>query len=189
MITLATGVSYLDLRFQGLPRVIATAVLHGPGDVALVDPGPSSTLATLRATLGEAGLAFADLTSVLLTHIHLDHAGATGTLVRENPRLRVHVHEKGAPHLVDPDKLVASATRLYGDAMDRLWGEVRPVPLDALVVLKGGERIEAGGRALVVGGWVRGHWMGRDPKDLDRELRDRLDAAAPEAPVGARRRR
>ena len=150
MIALASGLSYLDLRFQAVPRVIATAVLHGPGGVALVDPGPASALPTLRATLGDAGIAIADVTTLLLTHIHLDHAGATGTLVRENPRLRVHVHEKGAPHLIDPAKLLVSATRLYGDAMERLWGEVRPVPPEALVVLKGGERIEAGGRVLEV---------------------------------------
>ena len=150
MITLATGLSYLDLRFQGVPSVIATAVLHGSGGVALVDPGPSSTLGTLRTALSDAGLAMSDVTEVLLTHIHLDHAGVTGTLVRENPRLRVYVHERGAPHLINPDKLLASATRLYGEAMGRLWGEVRPVTHEALVVLKGGERIEAGGRALQV---------------------------------------
>ena len=148
MITLASGVSYLDLRFQNLPGVIATAVLHGPGGVALVDPGPSSTLPTLRATLVEGGLSMAEVGAVLLTHIHLDHAGATGTLVRDHPWLRVYVHEKGAPHLIDPEKLLASATRLYGDAMDRLWGEVRPVPPPALIVLKGGEHIEVGGRAI-----------------------------------------
>ena len=150
MITLATGLSYLDLKFQGVPNVIATALLHGPGGVALVDPGPSSALATLRTTLSDAGLAMSDVTEVLLTHIHLDHAGVSGTLVRENPRLRVYVHEKGAPHLINPEKLLASATRLYGEAMGRLWGEVRPVAPEALVVLKGGERIEAGGRALQV---------------------------------------
>jgi glyoxylase-like metal-dependent hydrolase (beta-lactamase superfamily II) len=156
MITLANGLSYLDLRFQAVPRIIATAVLHGSGGVALVDPGPSSTLPTLRATLGEAGLAMSDVTALLLTHIHLDHAGATGTLVRENPRLRVYVHEKGAPHLINPDKLLASATRLYGDAMDRLWGEVAPVPADAIVRLRGEERVSAGGRDLDVA-YTPGH--------------------------------
>jgi glyoxylase-like metal-dependent hydrolase (beta-lactamase superfamily II) len=156
MITLANGLSYLDLRFQAVPRIIATAVLHGSGGVALVDPGPSSTLPTLRATLGEAGLAMSDVTALLLTHIHLDHAGATGTLVRENPRLRVYVHEKGAPHMINPDKLLASATRLYGDAMDRLWGEVAPVPADAIVRLRGEERVTAGGRDLDVA-YTPGH--------------------------------
>jgi glyoxylase-like metal-dependent hydrolase (beta-lactamase superfamily II) len=150
MVTLRSGLSYFDLQFQGLPRVVATAVLHGPGGVALVDPGPSSTLPTLRAELESTGIEMADVTALIITHIHLDHAGAVGTLVREQPRLRVFVHEKGAPHMANPEKLLASATRLYGDAMDRLWGEVLPVPQAALTVLRGGERIEAGGRRLDV---------------------------------------
>jgi glyoxylase-like metal-dependent hydrolase (beta-lactamase superfamily II) len=133
MITLALGLSYLDLKFCGVPGVIAAAVLHGPDGVAIVDPGPSSTLPALRAGLERAGIAPTDVRSLLLTHIHLDHAGATGTLVRENPALRVYVHEKGAPHMVDPSKLIASATRLWGDEMDRLWGEMLPVPQGALV--------------------------------------------------------
>src|ERR1035437_6898180 len=156
MITLASGLSYIDLLFQDLPRVIATVVVHGPGGVTLVDPGPSSTLPVLRRELERAGIAIADVTSLLLTHIHLDHAGASGTLVRENSRLRVHVHQNGAPHLIDPSRLLASATRLYGDAMDRLWGECRPVPADAIVVLAGGERITASGRELDVA-YTPGH--------------------------------
>jgi glyoxylase-like metal-dependent hydrolase (beta-lactamase superfamily II) len=156
MNTLAAGLSYVDLNFLDVPRVIATAVLHGPGGVALIDPGPSSTLPTLRAALERAGLSMRDVTALLLTHIHLDHAGASGTLVRENPSLRVYVHGKGAPHMVNPEKLVASATRLYGDAMDRLWGEFLPVPAEAIVRLEGGERIDAGGRALDVA-YTPGH--------------------------------
>jgi glyoxylase-like metal-dependent hydrolase (beta-lactamase superfamily II) len=156
MNTLASGLSYLDLNFLGVPRVIATVVAHGPGGVALVDPGPSSTLPALRAQLGRAGIGIADVRAILLTHIHFDHAGATGLLVRENPEMRVYVHEKGAPHMVSPEKLVASATRLWGDEMDRLWGEFRPVPADRLVVLKGGERISAGGRDLDVA-YTPGH--------------------------------
>jgi glyoxylase-like metal-dependent hydrolase (beta-lactamase superfamily II) len=156
MIALASGISYIDLQFQGTPRVIATAVLSGPGGVALVDPGPSSTLGALAAGLGRAGISMPDVTALLLTHIHLDHAGAAGTLLHEHPKLKVFVHAKGAPHMIDPAKLVASATRLYGDAMDRLWGEVRPVPEHALVVLHGGERLEAGGHALDVA-YTPGH--------------------------------
>jgi glyoxylase-like metal-dependent hydrolase (beta-lactamase superfamily II) len=156
MIALATGLSYFDLQFLGVPRIIATAVLHGPGGVALVDPGPSSTLPALRAGLERAGLSVQDIRALLLTHIHLDHAGATGTLVREVPQLRVYVHERGAPHLVNPEKLLASATRLYGDDMDRLWGEVQPVPQEALAVLQGDERISAGGRDLEVA-YTPGH--------------------------------
>jgi len=154
--TLASGVSFFDLQFQATPRVIATAVLHGAAGVALVDPGPSSTLPTLRRELGDAGISTADVTALLLTHIHLDHAGAAGTMVRENPRLRVYVHEKGAPHITNPDKLVASATRLYGDAMERLWGEIAPVPSSAIVALGGGERVQEGGRTLEVA-YTPGH--------------------------------
>jgi glyoxylase-like metal-dependent hydrolase (beta-lactamase superfamily II) len=156
MIRLASGLSYLDLHFYGVDGVIASVILHGPGGAAIIDPGPSSTLPALRAGLARAGIALADVRSILLTHIHLDHAGATGTLVRENPALRVYVHEKGAPHMVDPAKLMASATRLWGDEMDRLWGEMRPVPAENLEVLRGGERIAAGGRDLAVA-YTPGH--------------------------------
>lgn len=156
MITLASGLSYCDLRFLGVPRIIATVVLHGPGGVALIDPGPSSALPTLRAELAEAGMAIADVRAILLTHIHLDHGGVAGTLARENADMRVYVHERGAAHLVDPSKLVASATRLWGDDMNRLWGECRPVPADRLVVLCGGERLEAAGRTLDVA-YTPGH--------------------------------
>jgi glyoxylase-like metal-dependent hydrolase (beta-lactamase superfamily II) len=156
MTTLASGLSYFDLNFLGVPRIIATVVIHGPGGAAIIDPGPSSTLPPLRAALAGAGIGVADLRALLLTHIHLDHAGATGSLVQENPALRVFVHEKGAPHLVNPEKLIASATRLWGDEMDRLWGEFRAVPQHALVVLKGGERISEGGRDLEVA-YTPGH--------------------------------
>jgi glyoxylase-like metal-dependent hydrolase (beta-lactamase superfamily II) len=156
MITLASGLSYVDLQFLGVPRIIATVVIVGPDGVALIDPGPSSTLPTLRAGLARAGISIGDLRTILLTHIHLDHAGVTGTLVSENPALRVYVHEKGAPHMIDPAKLVASATRLWGDDMDRLWGEVRPVPADALIVLKGGERVTVSGRDLEIA-YTPGH--------------------------------
>jgi glyoxylase-like metal-dependent hydrolase (beta-lactamase superfamily II) len=150
MITLASGIAYVDLGFLGVPQVIATVVIHGPAGVALIDPGPSSTLPNLRGHLQGAGITMADVRALVLTHVHLDHAGASGTLVSENPGMQVYVHERGAPHMIDPDRLVASATRLWGDEMDRLWGEVRPVPADAVVVLTGGERISAGGRDLDV---------------------------------------
>ncbi len=156
MNTLSSGLSYIDLNFLGVPRIIATVVIHGPGGVALIDPGPSSTLPALHAALERAGIRMTDLRAILLTHIHLDHAGATGTLVRQNPGLRVYVHEKGAPHLVAPERLIASATRLWGDEMDRLWGEVRPVPEEALFILRGGERIAVGGRDLEVA-YTPGH--------------------------------
>ena len=153
---LAAGISYVDLQFQETPRIIATAVLQGSDGVALVDPGPASTLSTLRQELAGAGVALDDVTTIVLTHIHLDHAGATGTLVKENPRVKVLVHEKGAPHLANPEKLLASAARLYGTEMDRLWGEVRAVPADSLVILTGGERVRAGGRTFLVA-YTPGH--------------------------------
>jgi glyoxylase-like metal-dependent hydrolase (beta-lactamase superfamily II) len=156
MNTLAHGISYIDVNFLGVPGIIATAVLHGPGGVALIDPGPTSTLPTLRAGLEQAGIGLTDVRSIVLTHIHLDHAGATGTIVREQPDVRVYVHEKGAPHMIDPGKLLASATRLWGADMDRLWGEVRPVPPEVVVSLAGGERIDAAGRDLAVA-YTPGH--------------------------------
>jgi glyoxylase-like metal-dependent hydrolase (beta-lactamase superfamily II) len=153
---LAPGVSFLDLQFQATPRIIATAVLRDASGVALVDPGPGSSLPMLRGELGAAGVSSGEVTAVLLTHIHLDHAGCVGALVRENPRLRVYVHEKGAPHLSNPDKLIASATRLYGDAMGRLWGDILPVPTANVVPLKGDERLQEGGRRLEVA-YTPGH--------------------------------
>jgi glyoxylase-like metal-dependent hydrolase (beta-lactamase superfamily II) len=118
--------------------------------VALVDPGPSTTLDHLREALRGKGIELRDVRQLLLTHIHLDHAGATGSLLRENPAIDVLVHERGAPHLVEPSKLLASAKRLYGDDMHRLWGDVLPVPSGRVTALKGGERIDAGGRELLV---------------------------------------
>src|SRR5438552_12501386 len=150
MITLASGLSYFDLDFMQLPRIIATAVVHGSGGGVLIDPGPTSTLPRLRSTLAAAGVSMRDATTVLLTHMHLDHAGATWTLVKALPKLRVFVHEKGAPHLANPEKLVASASRLYGSEMDRLWGEIRPVPATNLEILQGGERIAVGHRMFDV---------------------------------------
>jgi glyoxylase-like metal-dependent hydrolase (beta-lactamase superfamily II) len=153
---LASGISYVDLMFRSTPRIVATAVIQGPRGVALLDPGPTSTLPVLLGELERGGIGVGDLTEIVLTHIHLDHAGATGTLVRRNPALKVFVHEKGAPHMVDPAKLLASAGRLYGDQMETLWGEVAPVPNSALTSLAGGERIEAGGRRFDVA-YTPGH--------------------------------
>lgn len=148
--------AYGDLQFLGTSGVIATVILQGPDGVTIVDPGPSTTLPALRALLASLGMSVADVTALLLTHIHLDHAGASGTLVREQPRLRVFVHEKGAPHLVDPSKLLVSAGRLYGDQMERLWGEVAAVPQHVITPLAGGERLTVAGRLLEVA-YTPGH--------------------------------
>jgi glyoxylase-like metal-dependent hydrolase (beta-lactamase superfamily II) len=154
---LAAGLDYADLHFLGRPEIIATAIVRGPEGVALIDPGPGTTLATLREALKQKGIAFADIRQLLLTHIHLDHAGATGALVRENGSIEVLVHERGAPHMADPAKLLASATRLYGEAeMKRLWGEFIAVPAGNLRSLKGGETIATANRELHVA-WTPGH--------------------------------
>jgi glyoxylase-like metal-dependent hydrolase (beta-lactamase superfamily II) len=147
---------YIDLNFRGSQRVIATAVLSGADGVALVDPGPTSCLPALEAGLRDRGLSLRDVRTLLLTHIHLDHAGATGTICERVPGVRVYVHERGAPHMIDPAKLLASATRLYGDRMDTLWGAFEPVPAAQVTALSGGERLEFAGRSLEVA-YTPGH--------------------------------
>ena len=128
----------LDLRHLGRERVIGSYLLEGD-EPALVDCGPSSCLDALREDLAAHGLGIGELRHLVLTHIHLDHAGAAGSLVRENPDLLVHVSESGAPHLVDPSRLERSARRLYGDAFDTLWGPLEPVPEANVRVI--GERV------------------------------------------------
>jgi len=118
----------LDLRHLGHERVIGAYLLETEGGLALQDCGPATCVPDLKARLAENGLELRDVRHLLLSHIHLDHAGATGVLVREHPELQVHVSEIGAPHLVDPSRLERSARRLYGDDFDRLWGELAPVP-------------------------------------------------------------
>jgi glyoxylase-like metal-dependent hydrolase (beta-lactamase superfamily II) len=121
----------IDVRHLGRERVIGCWEVDG----VLIDPGPATSLQTLIEALDDAPRA------VLLTHIHLDHAGGTGTLVGRWPELPVYVHERGAPHMADPSKLVDSASRLYGDEMERLWGEIAPVPEENLHPLEGGEEV------------------------------------------------
>ena len=132
---LGAGLDYIDLRFLGEPEIIASGLLMGRDGVAIVDPGPSTTLETLRSALLFRGSSVADIRAILLTHIHLDHAGATGSLMAECPQATVFVHEAGAPHLADPSRLLASATQLYGDDMSRLWGDVAAVPADRIRVI------------------------------------------------------
>ena len=118
----------LDLRHLGHERVIGSYLLETEDGLALQDCGPTTCVPELKARLAERGLELPDVRHLLLSHIHLDHAGAAGVLVREHPGLQVHVSEIGAPHLVDPSRLERSARRLYGDDFDRLWGELAPVP-------------------------------------------------------------
>jgi glyoxylase-like metal-dependent hydrolase (beta-lactamase superfamily II) len=149
-------VDFIDLHFLGSPRVIATALINGPGGLTLIDPGPTSCLPALEAGLRDRGLTLRDVRTLLLTHIHLDHAGAAGTIVERVPGLRVYVHERGAPHMIDPAKLLASVTRLYGDQMDTLWGAFLPVPASQVTVLTGGERLEISGTSMRVA-YTPGH--------------------------------
>jgi len=164
---LLPNTTLIDLEFLGRPYHIATALVEGPDGPVLIDPGPASTLPRLRSALAGEGIELGGLRALLLTHIHLDHAGATGVLVRENPELRVYVHERGAPHLIDPSRLLASATRLYGDRMDLLWGEVAAVPAENVVTLAGDERIDVAGRAFDVA-YTPGHAV-HHVSYLDRE--------------------
>ena len=156
MTILAPGLSWVDLLFLGRPHAVATAVVRASGTMALIDPGPSTCLESLDLGLQQQRLRLSEVTHILLTHIHLDHAGAAGTIVRRYPHVNVFVHERGAAHMADPGKLMASAARLYGDQMDQLWGEFAAVPAKNLTVLAGGERIDAGGRSFEVA-YTPGH--------------------------------
>ncbi|MEW5984134.1 MAG: MBL fold metallo-hydrolase [Acidobacteriota bacterium] len=150
MDTLNGTTRLIDLRFLGRAGIIGTGVLQSGAGLLLVDPGPSTCFERLQGELRSAGVAFEDLHGLLLTHIHLDHAGVSGTLLREYPQVVVYVHERGAPHMADPAKLVSSARRLYGAEMERLWGEIAPVPRDRIRALAGGEALAFGGRRLRV---------------------------------------
>ena len=132
----------LDLNFQGRPHSIAAYLIRQGDAVVLVESGPGSTLPALEAGLAQEGLYPRDLTHVLLTHIHLDHAGAAGWLAQQGAE--IIVHPVGAPHMLNPEKLLASAMRIYGDRMDSLWGQFLPVPENKLRVVKEGEEIVIG---------------------------------------------
>jgi glyoxylase-like metal-dependent hydrolase (beta-lactamase superfamily II) len=129
----------LDLCHLGAPHVIASYLVETDDGPALFDCGPTTCVDVLREKLHSRGLALQDIRHLLLSHIHLDHAGAAGVLVREHPSLQVHVSAVGAPHLVDPSRLEASARRLYGDTFDDLWGELAPVPDENVRIV--GERV------------------------------------------------
>ena len=132
----------LDLNFQGQPQSVAVYMFEHSDGIVLVETGPGSTLPTLEATLKTHGYGLQNITHVLLTHIHLDHAGASGALAQQGAQILVH--PVGAPHLLDPSKLIVSATRIYGDLMDKLWGETLPVPSEKLTTLQDEEEIVIG---------------------------------------------
>lgn len=137
-----TSIITLDLNFQGRKQAIAAYAIPHSSGVVLVESGPGSTLPALQIALAKEGYSVADVTHVLLTHIHLDHAGAAGWLARQGAE--VYVHPVGAPHMLNPEKLLASASRIYGDRMDTLWGEFLSVPEDRLKVAEDAQEIGIG---------------------------------------------
>jgi glyoxylase-like metal-dependent hydrolase (beta-lactamase superfamily II) len=150
----------LDLNFLGMQRVNAAYLIPHQHGAVLIECGPGSTIPTLRDGLNTIGFSISDISDVLLTHIHLDHAGASGWLA--NQGVRIHVHPLGAPHLRNPQKLLDSARRIYGDEMERLWGDFLPVPPDKLVLHQDQEIIELEGlviRALDTPGHANHHFV------------------------------
>ncbi|MDI3341957.1 MAG: MBL fold metallo-hydrolase [Sphaerobacter sp.] len=167
---LGPGLWVIDHHFLGVPGIIASYLLAGEDGLTLIETGPTPTLGTLRSGIRAAGFAPEQITQIAVTHIHLDHAGAAGVLMRELPQARLLVHPAGAPHLIDPTKLLASAGRLYGADMDRLWGEVIPVPAARVRTLADGETFRAGGReltALDTPGHANHHLAYYDPASGD----------------------
>ncbi len=152
----ADGVWYIDLLFQDAPSLIAAAVLETDAGLVLIDPGPAATLGRLQQGLQARGFSLDDVHALLLTHIHLDHAGATGTLVRQQPGMPVYVHRRGALHLENPRWLLRGAAQVYGAQMDALWGECLPVPAANLHVVRDGEVLNLGGRVIEVA-YTPGH--------------------------------
>lgn len=146
----ATGAHILDLEYLGQSEYLAALLLETSDGYTVIDPGPTTTLELLLATVRELAGHEDALRHVLLTHIHLDHGGCAGVIAERVPGATVYVHERGAPHLVDPSRLLASATRLYGERMQELWGDVRPVPADRLHIVRDGERLTLGGRVVDV---------------------------------------
>src|SRR6202171_4488576 len=122
--------------FQGENEIVGSYLMAGAHELAIVYAGPGSVSDSLLASIREAGFEPGDVTHILATHVHLDHAGATGSLVKQMPKAQVYVHSLGAPHLLDTTKVVASASRIYGERMKMLWGEIEPTPADRLHVIE-----------------------------------------------------
>lgn len=158
---MAPSIQVLDLEFQGIPQAIASFLVRGPAGSVLVETGPMSTLGVLRRRLAAAGIAEEEIGQVLVTHIHLDHSGAAGWWAQRGAT--VYVHPRGAPHLVDPARLLSSAERIYGDRMDALWGKTVAAPAERVIAIEDGAEVMAGGltfRALATPGhaWHHHAW-------------------------------
>lgn len=142
------GVTLLDLQFQGRPGAIGAYLLEVDGDAVLIETGPGSTRETLEAMVRQAGHTMRDISRLIVTHIHLDHAGAAGLLMRDYPHLRLAVHEGAAPFLISVERLWNSAARIYGEMMAPLWGEAIDVDADRMDPLRDGEVLEVAGTRL-----------------------------------------
>lgn len=163
---LGDGIRLIDLEFQGQPGVIAAYLIEDAGERALIETGPTSTLDTLIAGLHKIGVAPESIAKLLVTHIHLDHAGAAGTFLRRFPQAHLFVHEVGAPHMLDPAKLWTSAGRIYGDMLEPLWGSIEPVPAEKLTSIGDEFAIAVGNRtltALYTPGHASHHVVYHDP--------------------------
>jgi glyoxylase-like metal-dependent hydrolase (beta-lactamase superfamily II) len=147
---LSPGVWQISLPFLGEHEIVGSYLLAGNNDLAIIDPGPGSMQEPLLASIREAGFEPRDVTHILATHIHLDHTGGVGSLMRHMPKAQVYVHTLGAPHLLDTSKVVASATRIYGERMQLLWGDIEPVPQQRLRVIDNGDILTIAGRSLNV---------------------------------------
>jgi glyoxylase-like metal-dependent hydrolase (beta-lactamase superfamily II) len=145
----------LDLHFQNTPGLIASYVIEGDDGLALIETGPGSTLTTLRSALHALGFAEKDVRHVLVTHIHLDHAGAAGWWAQQGAQ--VYCHANAARHLIDPVKLIASARMVYQEQMDALWGQMLPAPAERVTVLNDGDRLSLGGGAELIAWDTPGH--------------------------------
>ncbi len=155
----------LDLHFQNIPQTIASYLVVGPRGAVLVETGPGSTLGALRAELAQQGYEPGEIQHVFVTHIHLDHAGAAGWWAQQGAQ--VYVHHFGARHLIAPEKLWASASRIYGDKMEQLWGEMLPAPTEKVTAVYDNDTIHAAGltfKALETPGHARHHhvWQVED---------------------------
>ena len=154
--SIVAGTFIADVRHLGKPSIIAATILELDDGIAIVDPGPTATMSTLLQALESGGYNMSSVRAILLTHIHLDHAGATGSFLAENPNIDVFVHERGAPHMIDPSRLMRSATRIFGDEMERLWGACLPVPESRIITVGEEDALNLGERPLEVA-YTPGH--------------------------------
>ena len=147
---LRPGAWQISHPFLGEKDIIGSYLLAGGNELAIIDPGPGSVVDSLLDAIREAGFEPEDVTHILATHVHLDHAGSAGTLVKLMPKAQVYVHGLGAPHLLDTTKVVASASRIFGERMKLLWGEIESTPMNRLKIIEGGDKLKVAGRQLEI---------------------------------------